>query len=441
MKTLNLRHVQNLTAQDLIQYSSSCTNADSAKAHLHSLWMGPHFGGGGRTLEDGNNHTGLFHLLQSIPSELIQLDLDLTLLSMQQRLQQQQQEAEQDMVVNDGNVDTDNEESFQTTDLTLFGDIMSALMERLTTLQSLSLRCDGPYAVFGLAKAISGMKLSIDSTMTRDKNKPSLLHVLDFRGNHMGDEGARALVKAILPVALASGKTTKPTNDSWSLPHLRHLILSWNDLTDDGVATLLPLLTKNKSGSGLKCLDLSCNPDLTNVSLNQHFVRALSAKKQSSLSSLEQLVLFSCRQINYLSPELVQTVCHDNFSLQQLNLQGTGCNLFSNDWEQMQFALQLNAAGRQVVLGKDRLQEAKCDDRKTRDSEDQSSTDKDEHAMFCSNLWWTNGGHSKKRKVTPCSNELLNVFLHHNHHQDLTPTDLSVMYYFCRETVHQWCLE
>lgn len=388
MKTLNLRHAQSLTPSDV---SSLTKDVD-----IHSIWMGPHFGVRNDRTDDTE---ALMEFMHSLPKRLVQLDLDLTLIGNpnSDAIHQSMED------IGDQNEETIIHES----SVLMMKNVMSVLLGRLNHLQSLSLRHQGPQAVFGLSRALP---------------LGSSLQVLDFRENHMGTTGVQVLVQSLLTEG--DHCPNKRGVGSLTLPQLRHLILSWNSLTDEAVEALTPILNH------VRYLDLSCNPALTNKSLNQYLAGALATEQ----CSLEQLFLFSCRGITRLSPDLVDIVCNVNVRLRRFDLQGTGIKNLQQryEWEQIQFALKLNACARETILRPHRSEDERNDSQYDDDIRD-------------NNLWWSTssdyGHEAKKTKINNPNNlhkneDLIDLWERCNNQGD---DYFSITYYFCRETVHRWC--
>lgn len=277
-KSLNLRHLGDLSASDLA-YLPHETN---------SLWIGPGF------------RSPISEVLRNLPTGLQQLDLDLT-----------------GVAPIDG-VPNNNIHDEQV--------LMPLLFERAMSLESLSLRAHGCASVRAVAQNLC---------------KAKRLKTLDFRSNHMGDDGLDFLCRAMLT----------STENNQGCP-VQQLILSWNEITDFGVFSLCKALKHSRCQ--LKALDLSCNSGISDVGFKA-ICQALQINK-----SLERLTLFSCPRItNALTMKnlLVEQDDMDNvaaasgtlvcnYTLKYVDLGATRARAMTDVIEKIEFGLALNRAGR-----------------------------------------------------------------------------------------------
>lgn len=252
-------------------------------SEINSLYIGPAF------------QSPTVDVVQSLPKGLQQLDLDLTAMD-----SSPEEDAHDDHV-------------------------MRLLFERAKALESLSLRVHGCTGVRAVAQ-----------NLTRAVN----LKMLDFRSNHMGDDGVKVLCKAILAADYVQGFSP-----------IEHLILTWNDVTDVGVYHLCQVL--RSPGCSLKHLDLSCNHGIT----DQGFSLICEALRQNT--SLERLAMFCCQRINNPSP-LKELLVEDespstlassgtkvyNYTLKYVDIGATPARYHLHDMEQINFGLALNRANR-----------------------------------------------------------------------------------------------
>jgi hypothetical protein len=273
--TLNLRHLGSLSASDLAHLPH----------RINSLWIGPGFA------------SPTTDVVQSLPTGLQQLDLDLTtaVTSIGRNVHQTEKK------------------------------VIRLLFQRVMHLESLSLRIRGCAGVCAIAQNL---------------DKATQLTTLDFRSNLMGDAGVQCLCQALV------------TSTKDRMPPLRHLVLSWNNITDVGVHALCQVLTSPTCQ--LETLDLSCNAGISDEGLSA-LCRALQINK-----SLHNLTLFSCTGItdamplqrillgkdNDLKDVVELTVDIQNFTLKYVDLQGTPARAMDAAVEQIGLGLALNRAGR-----------------------------------------------------------------------------------------------
>jgi hypothetical protein len=152
------------------------------------------------------------------------------------------------------------------------------------------------------------------------------LECLDIRGNRIGDVGLQAIVKAFSDTPKMS---------------VRHVMLSWNNLTVTGVTTLARYLEQDTCV--LENLDLSCNTSIGDDSVHE-MCRALKSN-----TSLVELNLFCCTSIsNAGAADILECLEHHNTTLQCINLQA--CHKLSRDSiQQVQYWTAINRAGRRVL--------------------------------------------------------------------------------------------
>jgi Ran GTPase-activating protein (RanGAP) involved in mRNA processing and transport len=188
------------------------------------------------------------------------------------------------------------------------------LLQRLQKLTTLSLRFKGEIGALAVAKALPYTQS---------------LECLDIRGNRIGDAGLEAIVKAF-------AETETP-----NLLSVRHLMLSWNDLTLTGVTALARYLEQETCV--LERVDLSCNNLIGDDSV-QELCRALRTN-----TSLVELDLFCCPNMSDAGAlALLECLEHSNMTLQRINLQA--CHKVSHERiQQVQYWTSLNRAGRRML--------------------------------------------------------------------------------------------
>jgi hypothetical protein len=203
--------------------------------------------------------------------------------------------------------------------------VLHHLFRRAKALESLSLR------VYGCAGA---------RAVAQNIRKGTNLKMLDFRSNHMGDDGVEILCKAILASEIEHGLST-----------IEHLILSWNDVTDVGVHYLCQVIQSPRCV--LKHLDLSCNDGIS----DQGFSSICEALRCNT--SLERLAMFCCQRITDPLPlkdllveeESMDTIASSgtkiyNYTLKYVDIGATPARSNCHDMEQLNFGLALNRANR-----------------------------------------------------------------------------------------------
>jgi Ran GTPase-activating protein (RanGAP) involved in mRNA processing and transport len=185
------------------------------------------------------------------------------------------------------------------------------LFQRLHKLTKLCLRFIGEEGASAVAQAIPHTQS---------------LECLDIRGNRIGDAGLEAIVKAFIDTPKMS---------------VRHIMLSWNNLTVKGVTALARYLEQDTCV--LENLDLSCNTSIGDDSVHE-LCRALRTN-----TSLVELNLFCCPGIsNAGAAAISECLEHHNTTLRSINLQA--CHKLSNDLiQQVQYWTALNGAGRRVL--------------------------------------------------------------------------------------------
>jgi Ran GTPase-activating protein (RanGAP) involved in mRNA processing and transport len=152
------------------------------------------------------------------------------------------------------------------------------------------------------------------------------LECLDIRGNRIGDAGLETIVQAFIDTPKMS---------------VRHVMLSWNNLTVKGVTALARYLEQDTCV--LENLDLSCNTLIGDDSVHE-LCRALRSN-----TSLVELNLFCCPNISKAGASAIsECLEHHNTTLQCINLQA--CHKLSYDSiQQVQYWTALNRAGRRVL--------------------------------------------------------------------------------------------
>ena len=275
--------VKNVNLRHLADLSAS--DLTYLPQDINSLWIGPGF------------RSSINDIIRFLPTGLRQLDLDLT-------------------AGGSGPTLDAYDEQF----------LMSLLFERAVSLESLSLRAHGSASVFAVAKNLPNARQ---------------LQTLDFRSNHMGDNGVHVLCQSMLTYENNQGVSP-----------VQNLIVSWNNVTDVGVSYLCEVL-KSKFCQ-LKTLDLSCNDEISDVG----FAKICDALRYNK--SLERLTMFSCPQITNARLLKDLLVEHDtdslaaasgtnfyNYTLKYVDLGATRAARTMKDvMEQIKFGLALNREGR-----------------------------------------------------------------------------------------------
>ena len=190
-------------------------------------------------------------------------------------------------------------------------DVCISLLQRLHKLTKLCLRFIGEEWALAVAQALPHTQS---------------LECLDVRGNRIGDTGLEAIVKAFVD---------NPTKMS-----VRHVMLSWNNLTVKGVTALARYLEQDTCV--LENLDLSCNTSIGDDSVDE-LCRALKSN-----TSLVELNLFCCPNIsNAGAAAISECLEQHNTTLQCLNLQA--CHKLSHDSiQQVQYWTAMNRVGRRI---------------------------------------------------------------------------------------------
>jgi Ran GTPase-activating protein (RanGAP) involved in mRNA processing and transport len=185
------------------------------------------------------------------------------------------------------------------------------LLQRLHKLTKLCLRFIGEEWAYAVAQALPYTQS---------------LECLDIRGNRIGDAGLESIVKAFIDTPKTS---------------VRHVMLSWNNLTVKGVSALAQYLEQDTCV--LENLDLSCNTSIGDDSVHE-LCQALRTN-----TSLVELNLFCCPNIsNAGAAAISECLEHHNTTLQQINLQA--CHKLSHDSiQQVQYWTAMNRAGRRLV--------------------------------------------------------------------------------------------
>lgn len=185
------------------------------------------------------------------------------------------------------------------------------LLQRLRKLTKLCLRFKGEEGASAVAQALPYTQS---------------LECLDIRGNRIGDAGLEAIVKEFIRTPNMS---------------VRHLMLSWNDLTVNGVTALARYLEHDDCV--LEKLDLSCNTSIGDGSVSE-LCRALRNN-----TSIVELNLFCCPNISNVGAAAIsECLERNNTTLQSINLQA--CHKLSHDSiQQVQYWTALNRAGRRVL--------------------------------------------------------------------------------------------
>jgi hypothetical protein len=185
------------------------------------------------------------------------------------------------------------------------------LLQRLQKLTKLCLRFKGEEGASAVAQALPYAQS---------------LECLDIRENRIGDAGLEAIVKAFVDTPKMS---------------VRHVMLSWNNLTVKGITALVRYL--EHENCVLENLDLSCNTSIGDDSVHE-LCRALKTN-----TSLVELNLYCCPNIsNAGAATILECIEYNNTTLQRINLQA--CHKLSYDSiQQVQYWTALNRAGRHVL--------------------------------------------------------------------------------------------